>query len=72
MSQKIRLVEAAQNKQNPWPIRIACAFAVLYLISPIDFIPDVVPLIGWLDDFVVVFGVIMWIIQQRRSLPTQA
>jgi uncharacterized membrane protein YkvA (DUF1232 family) len=24
--------------------------AVAYLISPVDFIPDVIPLLGWLDD----------------------
>ncbi len=24
--------------------------AVLYVISPVDLIPDVVPVIGWLDD----------------------
>jgi uncharacterized membrane protein YkvA (DUF1232 family) len=26
------------------------ALTMLYCISPLDFIPDVLPLIGWLDD----------------------
>jgi len=25
---------------------------VLYIISPIDFIPDVIPVIGWIDDII--------------------
>jgi uncharacterized membrane protein YkvA (DUF1232 family) len=23
---------------------------VLYILSPIDFIPDVIPVVGWIDD----------------------
>jgi len=29
---------------------VGAVLAVLYLISPIDFVPDVVPIAGWLDD----------------------
>jgi uncharacterized membrane protein YkvA (DUF1232 family) len=27
--------------------------AVLYIISPIDLLPDVIPVVGWIDDVVV-------------------
>ena len=27
--------------------------AILYIISPIDLIPDIIPIIGWIDDIVV-------------------
>lgn len=30
--------------------------ALIYLASPIDFVPDVLPIVGWLDDI----GVIGW------------
>ncbi len=33
--------------------------AVLYLISPIDFIPDVIPVLGWIDDAIVVISAIL-------------
>jgi len=29
------------------------AIVLLYIISPIDAIPDVIPVIGWLDDVAV-------------------
>lgn len=33
--------------------------AIVYFFSPIDFIPDSIPLVGWFDDFVVV-GLAVW------------
>lgn len=34
------------------PIRLKLLLpgALLYLISPIDFVPDILPVLGWLDD----------------------
>jgi len=34
---------------------IAFIIAFIYLISPIDFIPDIIPVIGWIDDVVALF-----------------
>lgn len=30
--------------------------ALLYVISPIDLIPDVIPVVGWIDDLVVIIA----------------
>ncbi|MFT3710595.1 MAG: DUF1232 domain-containing protein [Archangium sp.] len=30
--------------------KVLAVLAVVYAISPIDFVPDVVPIFGWLDD----------------------
>ena len=37
------------------PIRLVLAFilGLAYLASPIDIVPDVIPLAGWIDDFMV-------------------
>jgi uncharacterized membrane protein YkvA (DUF1232 family) len=34
----------------------------LYLISPLDLIPDFIPLAGWLDDLVVIPLLVSWIV----------
>lgn len=34
----------------------------LYLLSPLDFIPDTIPLLGWLDDLVVIPLLVSWIV----------
>lgn len=26
---------------------------LLYILSPIDFVPDFIPILGWIDDFMV-------------------
>ena len=47
---------ASKHPKTPW---YAKAFAVLiigYVLSPIDFIPDFIPVIGYLDDFIIVFA----------------
>ena len=37
-----------------WSARIAVIVAALYLVSPIDFVTDALPVLGWIDDGVVV------------------
>ena len=34
----------------PWKLVAAIGFAVAYLISPIDVIPDLIPFVGFIDD----------------------
>ena len=37
-------------KNVPWKLIAAVGFAVAYLISPLDVIPDVIPVLGFVDD----------------------
>jgi len=37
---------------------IVTMFLILYIISPIDLIPDVIPIVGWIDDFFAFLGII--------------
>jgi len=44
------------NKSWNWIIGL---LAILYIASPIDFIPDFIPIVGWIDDlFVLVAGLL--------------
>ena len=49
----------------PRAAKIALAAAMVYLASPIDLIPDFVPLVGYLDDLLigalVIDGVLNWV-----------
>lgn len=39
--------------------KLVALIAVVYVVSPIDAVPDVLPIVGWLDD-VGVMGAIGW------------
>ena len=49
----------------PRAAKIALAAAMVYLASPIDLIPDFIPLVGYLDDLLVaallVDGILNWV-----------
>jgi uncharacterized membrane protein YkvA (DUF1232 family) len=45
---------ALRDPRVPWYARLLAACVVGYAFSPIDLIPDVVPVLGYLDDLVIV------------------
>lgn len=40
---------------------------VLYTLSPIDLIPDVIPVIGWLDDLGVIAFVVHYLTKAKEE-----
>jgi uncharacterized membrane protein YkvA (DUF1232 family) len=44
---------AARDPRVPWPAKLLIAAVVGYALSPIDLIPDFVPVVGYLDDVLV-------------------
>jgi uncharacterized membrane protein YkvA (DUF1232 family) len=62
----LRLVtRLASDPVLPRAAKIALAAAAVYLLSPIDLIPDFVPFVGYVDDLllaaVVLDGVLNWV-----------
>jgi uncharacterized membrane protein YkvA (DUF1232 family) len=45
---------AMRDPRVPWYAKAVGAFIVAYALSPIDLIPDFIPVIGYLDDLVLV------------------
>ena len=54
VKQKISQVYIALiSKQTPWYAKVVAALAVGYALSPIDLIPDFIPVLGYLDDILI-------------------
>jgi uncharacterized membrane protein YkvA (DUF1232 family) len=51
-------------------VRGLCLFGAAYVLSPIDLIPDFVPLLGVLDDTLVAAGII-WLALRLLPLPVK-
>ncbi len=49
---------AYRNPATPWLAKSICIFVVAYAFSPIDLIPDFIPVIGFLDDALLLPGLI--------------
>ena len=41
---------AARDPRTPWHAKLVIAVVVAYALSPIDLIPDFIPVLGYLDD----------------------
>lgn len=45
---------AAHDPRTPWYAKVAAGCVAAYVLSPIDFVPDFIPFLGYLDDLVVI------------------
>lgn len=45
---------AARDPRTPWAARLVAGATAAYALSPIDLIPDVIPVLGLLDDLLIV------------------
>lgn len=47
---------AAMDPRTPWYAKGLVLLIVAYVLSPIDLIPDFIPVLGYLDDLIIVPG----------------
>ena len=50
---------AMKDPRTPFRARLVIAVTVAYALSPIDFIPDFIPVLGYLDDLIILPGLIV-------------
>lgn len=50
----VALYLVCRDPRTPWAARLVAIGVVAYLLSPIDLIPDFIPILGYLDDLVLV------------------
>src|SRR6478735_7533705 len=53
-SETLALYLAARDPRMPWYAKVLAAAIVAYALSPIDLIPDFIPILGYLDDIILV------------------
>jgi len=59
-SETLALWFAARHPGTPWYAKLLVACIVAYALSPIDLIPDFVPILGYLDDLILIpLGIVL-------------
>jgi uncharacterized membrane protein YkvA (DUF1232 family) len=53
-SETFALYLASRDPRTPWYAKLLVAGIVAYALSPIDLIPDFVPVLGYLDDLILI------------------
>ncbi|MDH5381094.1 MAG: YkvA family protein [Cyclobacteriaceae bacterium] len=56
----VKLIRAYVNgtyRELPWNTIVKITAAILYFVMPLDLIPDIVPVTGFIDDFTVILWV---------------
>ncbi|GIZ50089.1 YkvA family protein [Noviherbaspirillum aridicola] len=51
---------AYRHPATPWHARLLCVLVVAYALSPVDLIPDFIPVLGYLDD-VILLPCLIWV-----------
>src|SRR4029453_10623664 len=53
-TETLALYLAARDPRTPWYARVLVAGIAAYALSPIDLIPDFIPVLGYLDELVLI------------------
>ena len=59
-----RLWFALRHPEAPRWLKVGTALVLLYLLSPLDLIPDALPIVGVVDDLVLVPAAIRWMLNR--------
>jgi uncharacterized membrane protein YkvA (DUF1232 family) len=57
---------AMKSSKTPWYAKIVAAITVAYALSPVDLIPDFIPVLGYLDDLIFL-PIMVWITMKMIS-----
>lgn len=70
----VTLWRAFLAAETPPHLKALMLLVPLYLVGPLDLIPDFIPIAGWLDDMIVIPMLVSWIVkmlpQPVRVRPT--
>ena len=59
---------ALKKRETPWTAKLIAALTIGYALSPIDLIPDFIPVLGYLDDLIILPAMVALTV---RLIPAQ-
>lgn len=43
-----------KDDRTPWYAKLTALLSIVYLLSPVDLVPDIIPFAGYIDDIIIV------------------
>jgi uncharacterized membrane protein YkvA (DUF1232 family) len=62
---------AARDPRVPMLARLVAVTVAAYALSPIDLVPDFIPVLGWIDDLLIV-PIGLWVVRRLIPVPLWA
>lgn len=59
----IRSYQAGDYQRTPWKSLLMITAGIIYFVSPLDLIPDFIPVLGFMDDITV----LVWVLNSVRK-----
>jgi len=63
--QMLREVVNGRYKMS-WLTTLVAVFAIIYIIFPFDLIPDYIPVLGWIDDALVFYLLLLRLVKETQ------
>lgn len=67
----LTLYYAARDRRTPWYAKVFVGLTVAYALSPIDLIPDFIPILGYLDE-AILLPIAIWFALRLVPAPVVA
>lgn len=67
----VTLWHAFWHPLTPTYLKALTILTALYVISPIDLVADFIPVLGWVDDFIIVSFAVSWIVSRLPRITTR-
>ncbi|MCP3136070.1 YkvA family protein [Pyxidicoccus xibeiensis] len=62
-----RFISYARDPRVSLWRKLAGVLAVVYFVSPVDFLPDFIPVLGWLDDLGVLSAAAFFMVREVQA-----
>ena len=63
LNRMIKAYSSKEYQKTPWKTLLLAVAGIIYFVSPLDLIPDFIPVLGYLDDI----SVLLWIANSAKS-----